>query len=140
MTAWYYGYTRRGRYSVYNMPQGVGKLGEDIACRYLESCGHKVYERNVGYKVGEIDIVSARSGTLHFVEVKAQRVDDIDLSGERYRPEEKVDRHKQRQIRNAVEIYTRSNHVAEWQVDVVVVFIEERTKRARVKYIENVIV
>ena len=35
----------------------VGKAGEEIACRYLESKGYKIIERNFRKKWGEIDIV-----------------------------------------------------------------------------------
>jgi putative endonuclease len=41
----------------------VGKIGEDIACKYLKSKGYKIIERNFRRKWGEIDIVcKKRSG------------------------------------------------------------------------------
>lgn len=38
----------------------VGKIGENIACKYLESKGYKIIERNFRRKWGEIDIVCKR--------------------------------------------------------------------------------
>ena len=49
----------------------TGQLGEDIACKYLISKGFTIIERNYRKKWGEIDIVSQKSGRIHFVEVKA---------------------------------------------------------------------
>lgn len=42
-----------------NSPQHlkVGKIGEDIACKYLKDKGYKIIERNFRRKWGEIDIV-----------------------------------------------------------------------------------
>ena len=42
-----------------NSPQHlkVGKIGEDIACRYLKDKGYKIIERNFRRKWGEIDII-----------------------------------------------------------------------------------
>lgn len=51
----------------------LGRLGEDIACRYLESIGHTILERN--WKGGhlEIDIISTDAEGIHFVEVKSRQ-------------------------------------------------------------------
>ena len=35
----------------------IGRLGEDIACKYLKNKGYKVIERNFRRKWGEIDII-----------------------------------------------------------------------------------
>ena len=53
--------------------QKLGKRGEDEACRYLESIGHTILERN--WRVGhlEIDIISVNNDGIHFVEVKARQ-------------------------------------------------------------------
>ena len=49
----------------------TGKLGENIACRYLVENGYKIIERNFRQKWGELDIIAkAPDKTLVFVEVK----------------------------------------------------------------------
>ena len=124
------------------MNKTVGKLGEDLTARYLTKRGHRIIEQNAGYKAGEIDVVSEKDGTVHFVEVKSKRVANIDevKPDEKYRPEERVHAFKQKQIRHAVEIYTNSHNVEKWQVDVAAVFIDVEGKRVKVEILENVIV
>ena len=49
----------------------IGKLGENIACRYLVENGYKIIERNFRQKWGEIDIIAkSPDKTLVFLEVK----------------------------------------------------------------------
>lgn len=124
------------------MNKTIGKLGEDLTVRYLAQKGHKIIEQNAGYKAGEIDVVSEKDGVVHFVEVKSKRVGNIDevRPDDKYRPEERVNAFKQRQIRHAVEIYTHSHKVTQWQIDVAAVFIDVDGKRAKVEIIENAIV
>lgn len=49
-----------------------GKLGEDLAAKFLEKSGYKIIERNFHSRVGEIDIIAQDGGTLVFVEVKTR--------------------------------------------------------------------
>lgn len=56
-----------------NHRQTLGKKGEDIACRYLQSIGHTILERNWRSGHLEIDIISADAEGIHFVEVKTRQ-------------------------------------------------------------------
>ena len=56
-----------------NHRQTLGKRGEDVACRYLESIGHTILERNWRSGHLEIDIISFDSSGIHFVEVKSRQ-------------------------------------------------------------------
>ena len=73
----------------------LGKMGEDVACRFLESLGHRIVDRN--YRSGhlEIDIISQDARGVHFVEVKS-RVAPVAAA-----PEENVTSLKQKKIANA---------------------------------------
>ncbi len=51
----------------------LGRLGEDIACRYLEGIGHTILERNWRSGHLEIDIISTDPDGIHFVEVKSRQ-------------------------------------------------------------------
>ncbi|MEM0998067.1 MAG: YraN family protein [Bacteroidota bacterium] len=56
----------------------IGKLGEDLAAKFLEEEGFRVFDRNYNYENGEVDIVAywespenpVATAELHFVEVK----------------------------------------------------------------------
>ena len=51
----------------------LGRLGEEIACRHLESIGHTILERNWRSGHLEIDIISTDREGIHFVEVKSRQ-------------------------------------------------------------------
>jgi putative endonuclease len=87
-----------------------GRVGEDIAHRYLRKHGCTIvarrYRPNSGG--GEIDIVAWHRGTLVFVEVKAR------ASAEFGTPDRAVDREKQIYVARAGRDYARRAGV-EWQ-------------------------
>ena len=56
-----------------NHRQTLGEKGENLACRYLESIGHTILERNWRSGHLEIDIISADPQGIHFVEVKTRQ-------------------------------------------------------------------
>lgn len=55
----------------------IARLGEDLACKYLQNNGYKIIERNFHGRYGEIDIIaidqsSKNEKVLAFVEVKTR--------------------------------------------------------------------
>jgi putative endonuclease len=86
-----------------------GRIGEDLAHRYLRRSGCTVVARN--YRTasgsGEIDVVAWHGATLAFVEVKTRSTAEF---GE---PERAVDREKQDRLRRAARDYARRAGV-EW--------------------------
>ena len=51
----------------------AGVLAETLAALYLRAKGYKICARRYKTKVGEIDIIARRGGSLVFVEVKYRR-------------------------------------------------------------------
>ncbi len=49
-----------------------GDEAEELAARYLEARGWHVVDRNVHYRVGELDIVAEDGSYLVFVEVRSR--------------------------------------------------------------------
>ena len=124
----------------------MGKLGEDIACRYLTKHRFSIVERNYRKQWGEIDIIAQKKHTLHFVEVKTvSRANVTDVSGETkndYRPEENVHPKKLERLARAVQSYMAEKDISMesvWQFDVLAVFLDRTKKQARVRFTENIV-
>ena len=86
-----------------------GRIGEDLAFRYLRGHGCTVVARNYVARsgAGEIDLVAWESGSLVFVEVKTRSSADFGA------PDASVDREKQRRIAIAAREYGRRAQVEE---------------------------
>ncbi|MEK7138004.1 MAG: YraN family protein [Patescibacteria group bacterium] len=123
-----------------NEKQNTGKLGEDIAAKYLKNKGYKILARNYRKPWGEIDIIAEKKGTLVFVEVKTQK------AGFEWRPEENVNRHKKAQLSRIINTYLKDSQVyglinqeANWQIDVLAIELDFDSNNARVEHIENIL-
>ncbi len=51
----------------------LGKIGEDIATRYLEKMNYKIIKRNYRSRRGEIDIIASYGNVIVIIEVKSRR-------------------------------------------------------------------
>ena len=81
----------------------LGKVGEDLAQKYLEQKGYEVLERNYRYKKAEIDLIAQIASKIIFVEVKAR-------SGTAFgNPEDAVTPQKEALIQLAAENYLFEN-------------------------------
>lgn len=123
--------------------QEIGKLGEDVALKFLEKKGWKIIERNYRKKIGEIDLIGQKNKKLLFVEVKSISCENFERIEDVSPPEERVDKEKQRKIRKTIEIYFSHRRLDFSQTDfefhVVSVFLYPEAKRAVVRHLENVI-
>ena len=113
----------------------VGKIGEDLAAKFLESKGLEIIGKNFWKPYGEIDVVSReKSGKYRFIEVKTVSHETS------YRPEENMHPQKIRRLMRVIEVYLVSHGtVPNWQFDIVCVYLDQDKKTARIKHLENVI-
>ena len=118
----------------------IGKIGEDIACDFLVSKGLKIVDRNFRRPYGEIDIVAREtSGKYRFIEVKSVSYETGRGMGA-YRPEENVHPQKVKRLLKVIETYIVLKNIDhEWQFDVAVVSVDQKSKTAKVKYLEDII-
>jgi putative endonuclease len=119
----------------------AGRLGEDLAVRYLQAKGHAVLDRNYWKKWGEIDLVSMGSDALvHFVEVKSVTCENIEAySGVTVRPEENMHHMKREKLGRVIQSYISEKSVDTWVFDVVCLYIDEQRRMARVVYFPDAV-
>jgi putative endonuclease len=86
-----------------NEAHAWGRRGEDLAHRYLQSCGYRIVARNWRTRngSGEVDIVALDGDTIVFVEVKTRATDVFGA------PEDAVDEAKRRHLFRAASEYLK---------------------------------
>lgn len=112
----------------------VGKIGEDIAEKYLRKKGFEIVERNYRKPYGEIDIVARKGSKTHFVEVKTVSYETL------YRPEDNLTPWKLERLSRVFQVYLVSHGTGEWQFDVICIYLDQEAKRAKVKLIPNIVI
>ena len=126
--------------------QNIGKLGEDIAVKYLEKHGYKILDRNYRKPWGEIDIIASENiGKNQFLARQSQELVFIEVKTQNqkfeWRPEENITRHKKRQLSRIVTTYLKANRIPEdqnWRVDVLAITLDFKTKNAQIEHIQNI--
>ena len=125
----------------------IGDIGENLACRFLESKGYKIIGRNYLKPFGEIDIIVRKGKETVFIEVKSvTRVplpENLD-NGTRvtgYRPEDNLHSWKLKRITRAINSYLVENRIGEgdWRFDVVAVYLNPNTKQAKIEHMEGIV-
>ena len=125
-------------------PKKIGSFGENIACYYLKNKGYKILGKNysrkwiLGPQKGEIDVVAEKDKIISFIEVKtitsAWRGD--------YLPEDKVNFQKQKQLIKIAQDWLSEKKIpleSKWQIDVLAIKIDLKTKKAKIRHIQNAI-
>lgn len=114
--------------------QSVGQLGEEIAAKYLKNKGFSILDRNFRRPWGELDIVTEKDGILHFVEVKS-----VSYENKWFSPSDLVHTKKKARLAKIIDTYLENkDQNIDWQVDVIEVFLDQKTKKARANLIENI--
>ena len=132
--------------------QKIGELGENIATKFLVKHDFSILDRNYTKKWGEIDIIAEKASKLYFIEVKSVSRETLNTfipksyndSDERYqhRPEDNMHPWKLKRMSRTIQTYLLSKKIPdekEWQVDLLVVYLCQKEKRARVKVVSDII-
>jgi putative endonuclease len=110
-----------------------GKLGEDIATKYLLSKNYKMIERNFWCKQGEIDIIAKDKNEIVFIEVKTR---SSTICG---RPSEAVTETKQKHIKKAAKYYIYLNHIEDYYIRIDVIEVYLRNNKFYINHIKQII-
>ena len=125
--------------------QKIGEIGENIAIRFLMKHNFSILDRNYTKKWGEIDIVAEKENKIHFIEVKSVSRELNYVSQEtldQYKPEDNMHPWKMKRMARTIQTYLLSKKVPdekEWQVDLLVIFLDLKDKKAKIKVVENII-
>jgi len=123
------------------MRKKLGKIGEEIAVKFLKEKGYQILDRNYRFQIpgdlqrGEIDIVAKKGDTICFVEVKTLKDPKIEIF-----PEEKVNFSKTKKLILTAESWLIKNKIplnSKWQIDVISVLIKGKEKK--ISHFENAI-
>lgn len=85
------------------MPEARGRLGEDLAVRFLQARRCRIEARNYHSRYGEIDVIASNSRYLIFLEVKLRR------QGALVPPLQAITPAKQRKIRLTAQQYLQQH-------------------------------
>ncbi len=126
--------------------QKIGEIGENIAVKFLVKQGFSILERNYTKKWGELDVVSQKDNKLYFIEVKSVSRGTLkDITHEnldQYHPEDNMHPWKLKRLSRVIQTYLLSNKKLEemdWQVDLLVVFLDLKNKNAKIKVVKDII-
>ncbi len=130
--------------------QKIGKLGEDLAKRFLMKHGYSILEENYTKKYGEIDIIAQKDNVLHFIEVKSlvtretntnvPRVTGNSVPRETYDPLSNVHPGKLKRLSRVIQVYLVTHETDNWQFDVVTVKINQEKRVGTVKHIKDIVI
>ena len=129
--------------------QKTGEIGENIAVRFLMKHNFLILERNYTKKWGEIDIIAEKDEKLYFIEVKSVSRETLaDVTHEtidQYNPEDNMHPWKLKRLSRVIQTYLLSKDLDEkakeidWQVDLLVVFLSKKEKKAKIKVVSDII-
>lgn len=122
----------------------IGKIGEQIAIKYLLEKKFNIIDRNYYCRGGEIDIISHENNSLIFIEVKSKKVKSfLQIKNLDYKPEDNMSYKKKLRIRKAIRHYLSFKKIDEYkkniEVVLIVVFLEDISKKAKIRIYRNII-
>ena len=125
--------------------QKIGKIGENIAVKFLVKHNFSILDRNYTKKWGEIDIVAEKADKLYFIEVKSvsrETLHDVNRETlDQYHPEDNMHPWKLKRMARTIQTYLLSKNLTdkEWQVDLLVIFLSLKDNSAKIKVVSDII-
>ena len=111
----------------------LGKIGEDVAAKYLQNNGVRIIKRNYYTKFGEIDLIGIENQTIIFTEVKLRRNNFFGF------PSESVNLRKLKRIKKTAQIYLYENHMnnVDCRFDLICLYFQENEQSFKIEWFKN---
>lgn len=111
----------------------VGRIGENIARKHLESCGYKIIEQNYKTRYLEIDLIAHFKKNLVFFEVRTKTGEDFG------RPEETIDKTKIKKLIKNTQVYAAMcGYQGSCQIDAICIVLNPDFTLNRLNHYENI--
>lgn len=113
----------------------IGKMGENIACNYLELNDYKIICRNFRTKLGEIDIIARdnKENEIVFIEVKTRKNLKYGY------PIDAINKQKVKHISKTANIYITLNKLEYKNIRADAIEVYLLNKKAKIRHIKNII-
>lgn len=111
----------------------IGRLGENIAKKYLQDNGYRIIDQNYKTHYAEIDLIANYKEVLVFIEVRTK-------TGEQFgSPEESINRNKMHKlIKNAEAYVVRKNYNKQYRIDAVCIVLDKKKEIKRIDHYKNI--
>lgn len=119
--------------------QKIGKIGENIAVRFLVKHGFRVILRNYLKKSGEIDVICRKGEKLYFVEVKTVSRETFSPgTKDMFRPEDNIHEAKILRMNRAIQLYLEEySQEGDWEIIAVAIELNIAAKTAKVRLLDD---
>ncbi|OGF28537.1 hypothetical protein A2331_03175 [Candidatus Falkowbacteria bacterium RIFOXYB2_FULL_34_18] len=116
-----------------NHNQKIGKLGEDLACKYLQEKGYEILDRNIKTSFKEIDIVARIKEKIVFIEVKTRT--NLKFGG----ADEAINHKKIKNLKKAIKMYFFQTklYTDNFRLDLVAIDIEPNKNITNIKHYKD---
>jgi putative endonuclease len=102
----------------------IGKIGEEIALKFIKKLGYEVLEQNWRFRKYEVDLIALDKETLVVIEVKTRKSDAFGS------PDVFVDKKKQRLLIKAVNEYINQKQLEnEIRFDIISVLYDNNQEK-----------
>ncbi len=111
----------------------IGKIGEELTCKYLEQKGYSIIKRNFYCKQGEIDIIAKENNEIIFIEVKTR------TNAKFGNPADAVNFLKQKHIYNTAKYFLYKTNIENMSIRFDVIEVLIRNDNVRFHHIKQII-
>ena len=113
----------------------IGKVGENIACKYIKQKGYQILYTNYSTKTGEIDIISKKDGIIVLFEVKTR------TTMEKGAPYEAISPLKLKRLKRSIKYFLSTNKKYlqnKLRLDVIGIILTKEGNLVKLRHYQNV--